>query len=894
MELAKTYDHRDVEARWYAAWMEANCFVADAHSKKPPFTIVIPPPNVTGSLHMGHALTVTIQDVLIRHRRMAGYNALWLPGTDHAGIATQMMVERHIAKEGLTRFDLGREKFLERVWAWKESYHARITGQIKAMGCSVDWTRERFTLDPGLSHAVREVFVRLYEEGLIYRADRLVNWSTGCQTVISDLEITYEEKEGSLWHIAYPVTGREERLVVATTRPETMLGDTAVAVHPDDPRYTHLVGLTVELPLTGRRIPIIADAVLVDMAFGSGAVKVTPAHDFNDFEVGKRHDLPSISILDKNAKINTNAPEIYQGLDRFEARKRIVADLEAAGLLVEIKAHKLNLGHCQRSGTIVEPMLSKQWYVKAEPLAKPAADAVREGKTKILPEGWDKTYFQWMDNIRDWCISRQLWWGHQIPAFYCGDCDAVQVSRADPTACVQCGSTKLTRDEDVLDTWFSSGLWAFSTLGWPEQTPDLKTFYPTAVMETGFDILFFWVARMMMMGIHFMGEVPFKTVLLHGMVRDEHGAKMSKTKGNVIDPLDLLPELGADSLRFTLATLAGQPRDIKLSPKYVEKSRNFINKIWNASRFGLMNLADYEPDAAPPERLGMVDRWILSRLDTAIAEVDRALEAHTIDKAADAVYSFFWNEVCDWYIELAKPLLYGDAGAEEKRATQWTLVQVLDNALRLLHPFIPFASEEIWQTLPLGEGRPRFLMVADFPKAGAFTRDPDAEAEVGLLIDVITAVRNIRGELGLPAASTPEVTVVCPDSAAVHALESQRTRVEKLARIERLVVLATHGEKPHGTAVAMAGRAEVHVPVLGLIDIASELTRLDKALAKAGGGLDGIRKKLGNADFVARAPEDIIEKEREREAELIDEVARLSASRARIAALSASDPPGRA
>ncbi|MCK6576128.1 valine--tRNA ligase [Myxococcota bacterium] len=889
MELAKAYDHRDVETRWYARWMEANCFVADAHSDKPPFTIVIPPPNVTGSLHMGHALTVTIQDVLTRHRRMAGFNALWLPGTDHAGIATQMMVERHIAKEGLTRFDLGRENFLARVWEWKESYHARITSQIKAMGCSVDWTRERFTMDDGLSHAVREVFVRLYEEGLIYRADRLVNWSPGCQTVISDLEITYEEKDGSLWHIAYPVSDStsDERLVVATTRPETMLGDTAVAVHPDDERYRHLIGKTVDLPLTGRRIPIIADAVLVDMAFGTGAVKVTPAHDFNDFEVGKRHGLPSIAVLDKDAKINTNGPETYRGLDRFEARKRIVADLEAQGLLVEIKAHKLNLGHCQRSGSVVEPMLSKQWYVRAEPLAKPAADAVRSGKTKILPEGWDKTYFQWMDNIRDWCISRQLWWGHQIPAFYCGDCEVVTVARVDPTTCPGCGGARLTRDEDVLDTWFSSGLWAFSTLGWPENTPDLKTFYPTSVMETGFDILFFWVARMMMMGIHFMGEVPFETVLLHGMVRDEHGHKMSKTKGNVIDPLDILPELGADSLRFTLAGLAGQPRDIKLSTKYVEKSRNFINKIWNASRFALMNLGDYDPNAAPPERLGMVDRWILSRLDATIAEVDRALMALTIDKAADALYDFFWSEFCDWYIELAKPVLYGDAGAEEKRATQWTLVQVLDAALRLLHPFIPFASEEIWQTLPLAEGRPAFLMTADFPKAGAFTRDPDAEAEVGLLIDVITGVRNIRGELGLTTAATPEITVLAPDAATLAALESQRSRLERLARIERLVLRTADGEKPAGTAVAVAGKAEVHVPVIGLIDIQAELARLDKALAKANGGLEGIRKKLGNPDFVARAPEEIIEKERDREAELVDEIARLTASRARIAEISA-------
>ena len=887
MELAKAYDHRDVETRWYARWMDAGCFVADAQSTKPPFTIVIPPPNVTGSLHMGHALTVTIQDVLIRHKRMAGFNTLWLPGTDHAGIATQMMVERNLAKEGITRFDLGREKFLERVWEWKEACHGRITSQIKAMGCSVDWTRERFTMDDGLSHAVREVFVRLYDEGLIYRADRLVNWSPGCQTVISDLEITYEEKDGSLWHIAYPVTDSDERLVVATTRPETMLGDTAVAVHPDDPRYTHLIGKTVELPLTGRRIPIVADAILVDMAFGSGAVKVTPAHDFNDFEVGKRHGLPSISVLDKDARVNDNGPEAYRGLDRVEARKQIVADLEAAGLLVKIDAHKLNLGHCQRSGSVVEPMLSKQWYVKAETLAKPAADAVREGKTQILPEGWDKTYFQWMDNIRDWCISRQLWWGHQIPAWYCGGCDHVTVARTAPAACGGCGGTHLTRDEDVLDTWFSSGLWAFSTLGWPEQTPDLKAFYPTAVMETGFDILFFWVARMMMMGIHFMGEVPFQKVLLHGMVRDEHGQKMSKTKGNVIDPLEILPELGADSLRFTLAQLSGQPRDIKLSPKAVEFSRNFINKIWNASRFALMNLADFDPNAAPPERLGMVDRWILSRLDATIAEVGRSLDALTIDKAAHAIYGFFWSEVCDWYIELAKPLLYGDAGPEERRATQWTLVHVLDTALRLMHPFIPFATEEIWQTLPLGAGRGPFLMTADFPQAGAFAHDGDAEAEVGMLIGVITGVRNIRGELNIPAGKALAATILCPDEAVVTALSAQRSRIERLARIDSLSFTAGT-ERPRGTAVAVAGQVEIHVPVVGLIDIQAELSRLDKAVGKANAAVEGIRKKLGNAGFVANAPEEIIEKERERETELVDEIARLTASRHRIAEIAAT------
>jgi len=883
-ELPKAYDHRDVEPRWYAEWRARGHFEADNTSTKPPFTIVIPPPNVTGQLHMGHALTVTIEDVLIRWKRMAGYNALWLPGTDHAGIATQMVVERELAKEGISRFDLGREKFLDKVWEWKAICRDRITKQIESLGCSVDWSRERFTLDDGLSRAVREVFVRLYDEGLIYRADRLVNWSPGCQTVISDLEVVHETKQGSLWHIAYPVVngGDTPHLVVATTRPETMLGDTAVAVHPDDPRYKHLVGGQVELPLTGRRIPIIADAQLVDMAFGTGAVKITPAHDFNDFETGKRHGLPSIAVLDRDAKVNESAPEAYRGLDRFEARKRIVEDLEAQGLLVKVEPHTLNLGHCQRSGVVVEPMLSKQWYVRAEPLAKPAADAVRDGRTRIVPDVWEKTWFQWMDNIKDWCISRQLWWGHQIPAWYCEACTHVTVSREDPTACAGCGGAALSRDPDVLDTWFSSALWPFSTLGWPDKTPDLKVFYPNSVMETGFDILFFWVARMMMMGMHFLGEVPFPVVYLHAMVRDEHGAKMSKTKGNVIDPLEVSRDMGADSLRFTLANLAGQARDIKLSLKSVETSRNFINKVWNASRFGLMNLADFPADGPPPERLGVVDRWILSRLDRAIEGVTTSLEAFQIDKAANAAYEFFWNELCDWYIELAKPLLYGDAGPAEKHAAQWTLVQCLDTALRLLHPFIPFASEEIWQKLPLPEGRAQSLMVADFPRVGAFTRDADAEREVGLLLDTINAVRTIRGELTIPAGSTLEAIVIAPDAETAALLAGQDARITKLARIER-VTLQVGGERPKGAALQVAGPLEVLVPVAGLIDTQAELSRLDKTIAKTEASLNATRAKLANEGFVARAPEEVVETEREREAQMVDDLVRLRASRVRIA-----------
>ncbi len=886
-ELSKNYDHRDVEPRWYAQWKAAGYFQAEAPSEKPPYVIMLPPPNVTGSLHMGHALVATIQDTLVRWKRMCGYNALWLPGTDHAGIATQMVVERELAKQGQSRLDLGRDAFIEKVWEWKAVYHARITKQMEALGSSVDWSRERFTMDEGLSRAVREVFVRLYEEGLVYRGERLINWSVGCQTVLSDLEVVYEERDGSLWHIAYPVADSDERLVVATTRPETMLGDTAVAVHPDDPRYKHLIGKMISLPLTGRRIPIVADAILVDPAFGTGAVKVTPAHDFNDFETGRRHGLPMISVLDLDAKLNANAPEKYRGLDRFAAREQIVRDLEAAGLLVKIEPHKLNVGTCQRSGTVVEPMLSKQWYVKAKPLADEASAAVRDRRTVILPEMWEKTWFHWMDNIQDWCISRQLWWGHQIPAWYCADCQEVTVSRADPAACAKCGSARIERDPDVLDTWFSSGLWPFSTLGWPDDTLDLRTFYPGTVMETGFDILFFWVARMMMMGIHFMGEVPFSTVFLHAMVRDEHGQKMSKTKGNVIDPLDVSRDLGADSLRFTLASLAGQGRDIKLGIKSVETNRNFINKIWNASRFALLTLEGFDADAPPPDRLERTDRWILSRLDRAVEQVQKALEGFALNEAAMTMYQFFWSELCDWYIELAKPRLYGE-DAEAKRGAQWTLVQALDTSLRLLHPIIPFASEEIWQKLPLGKDRPEALMIADFPRVGAFARDEEAEADMAMLMGIVTAVRNIRGELGIPAGQPVPTVLRAPDEAARSLLEGERVLLERLGRTASLAV-EVGGERPKGAAMQLVGAVEVHVPLAGLIDLQEELGRLEKAIAKAEKDLEIVARKLGNPEFVSKAPPAVVQKENEKQVELRETLAKLTGSRERIAALAAGE-----
>ena len=884
--LSKVYDHHDVEQRWYARWLEGGWFEAESESDKPPFSIMIPPPNVTGSLHIGHALTVTIQDVLVRWKRMSGFNTLWLPGTDHAGIATQMVVERQLAKEGVDRFDLGREKFIERVWEWKGFYHNRITTQLKALGVSVDWSRERFTMDAGLSRAVREVFVRLHEEGLIYRDDRLVNWSPGCQTVISDLEVTYEEKKGHLWYMAYPVADDAAQLVVATTRPETMLGDTAVAVHPDDPRYRHLIGKEIALPLTNRRIPIIADPILVDMNFGTGAVKVTPAHDPNDFETGRRHGLPQITVLDKDAKVNENAPAKYQGMDRFEARRAIVADLDALGLLVKTEEHTNNVGTCQRSGVVIEPRLSKQWYVKAGPLAEPAAEAVRSGRTKIVPKSWEKTYFHWMDNIRDWCISRQLWWGHRIPAWHCDACPEVTVTRDDPTACGHCGSAQIHQDEDVLDTWFSSGLWPFSTLGWPDQTKDLATFYPGTIMETGFDIIFFWVARMMMMGIHFMGEVPFDTVLLHAMVRDEKGQKMSKTKGNVIDPLDVSTEYGADSLRIALASMAGHGRDIKLSMRQVEAYRNFINKVYNASRFALMNLEGFDAEAPAPKTLGRIDGWILARLERVTEKVDAALEDLAINEATLAIYHFFWNELCDWYIELAKPILYSEDQPVARAATQWTLVRVLDSALRLLHPFIPFASEEIWARLPLGEDRPPALVVADYPKPDPSRHNAAAEADVEALRGVITSVRNIRGELGISPGRPVPVVLHVADAATKALFEEEQLILSRVGRVSALQV-DVGGARPRGAAMQLSGAVEVFVPLAGLIDFAEELARLDKALAKEQKGLLKVEQKLANPRFVDNAPEAIVAKERGRLEDHRDTLEKLQTSRDRIAALAA-------
>jgi valyl-tRNA synthetase len=898
-ELAKGYDPRAIEDAWYQRWLDARCFEADPESGKPPWVIVIPPPNVTGSLHMGHAM-YTIQDILIRTRRMQGFEALWLPGTDHAGIATQTVVERQLRARGITRQDLGREAFLDEVWKWKEQSGDRIFLQFRRLGYSLDWSRQRFTMDADLSRAVREAFVRMYEDGLLYQDDRLVNWDPGTRTVLSDLEVEQEEEDGMLWHIAYPVTGSDERLIVATTRPETLLGDTAVAIHPDDPRYLHLHGRTVDLPLTGRSIPILCDPVAVDMTFGSGAVKITPAHDFNDFETGRRNGLDSICVLDLDARINDNAPEAYRGLTREDARKRILEDLRDRGLLVKESPHRFMPGRSQRSGLIVEPMsVGRQWYVRMEPLAKPAIVAVRDGRIRMVPSNWDRTYYHWMENIRDWCISRQLWWGHRIPAWTCGACGHLAVLREDPSACPSCGSTDLHQDEDVLDTWFSSGLWPFSTMGWPDRTRDLERFYPGTVLETGFDILFFWVARMIMMGMHLMGDVPFRTVLLHALVRDRFGNKMSKTRGNVIDPLHVvdgvdpstldaeerkaceqllqafpegLPPQGADALRFTLATYATAGRDIRLDVKRVEGYRTFMNKLWNATRFAMMHLGEFDPSAPAPaaDALSLADRWILVRWSAVCAQATQALEEYRIGDAAHALYEFVWHQLCDWYLELLKPVMHGD-DAPAREAARHTLHRVLDGTLRLLHPFVPFITEELWAALPRRADESSTLLCtaawpAPVPEAAHWEQDA---RDMELVIATVQGVRRIRGESEIPPGKPlPRVLVLSDDASTRAVLQAQAPSIRTLARIETLEVAPADTLRPDRAATTMEGAVEIVVSLEGLVDVAAEEARMRKELEKVQADIAFFEKKLGNADYVQRAPAAVVEKDRARLAEV--------------------------
>ncbi|MCE5263996.1 MAG: valine--tRNA ligase [Deltaproteobacteria bacterium] len=878
-QLPKAFEPREAEARWYPYWLERGYFHAADVSAKKPFSIVIPPPNVTGILHMGHALNNVLQDIVVRYKRMQGMNVLWMPGMDHAGIATQNVVEQELAKEGLSRHDLGREKFIERVWEWKAKYGGVIIHQLKRLGCSCDWERERFTMDEGLSRAVREVFVRLYNDGLIYQGDYIVNWCPRCRTAISDLEVEYHSEAGSLWNIRYPFADGEGEIVVATTRPETMLGDTAVAVNPNDERYRAVVGREVVLPLVNRRIPIIADDY-VTMEFGSGAVKITPASDPADFAMAERHHLEIIKIMDDSAVINKNGG-VYCGQDRYECRKNVVRDLEAGGYLVGIEPYSHNIGQCYRCKTDIEPAVSRQWFVKIAPLAKEAISAVVTGKIRIVPPSWEATYFEWMNNIRDWCISRQIWWGHRIPVWTCEECGKVIVAAQDPDRC-PCGCGKLRQEEDVLDTWFSSALWPFSTLGWPDPTPALKTFYPTSLLVTGFDILFFWVARMMMMGLYVMKDVPFRDVYLHALVRDEHGEKMSKSKGNSIDPLEMMDRFGTDAFRFTLAAFTAQGRDVRMSEERIEGYKFFVNKIWNATRFSMMNLEDYDP-AAPVTAAdtSVADRWIKARLNRAVADVVRGLDEYRFNDAAAAVYQFIWHEFCDWYLELIKPVLYGGENPAGRRAAQKTLLGVLTDSLRLLHPFMPFLTEEIWQSL-VADGSS--VMVAEFPAADEASANPEAEREMAQIMEVITRVRNIRGEMNVAPSLKLKVILTAPTAELMGSLERGRVYIRNLANLERLEITGDRTE-PKGAATAVAGPVHVYVLLAGVIDVEGEKERLGKEIAKAEKEMAVSERKLANPDFLAKAAPAVVTKEQEKVRTIGEKKAALVAALKRVEAL---------
>jgi valyl-tRNA synthetase len=926
--MDKSYSPQAIESRIYAAWEAAGWFAPAGDGA--PYCIVIPPPNVTGTLHMGHAFQHTLMDVLTRMHRMEGECTLWQPGTDHAGIATQMVVERQLAADGRSRHDLGRERFVERVWEWKEQSGGTISRQMRRLGNSVDWSRDRFTMDEGLSAAVREVFVRLHEDGLIYRGKRLVNWDPVLHTALSDLEVIAEPEAGHLWHLRYPLADGSGQLIVATTRPETMLGDTAVAVNPADDRYRHLVGRQVRLPLSGRLVPIIADDYC-DPAFGSGCVKITPAHDFNDYEIGKRHSLPMINILTADAALNDEVPEPYRGLDRFEARKRVVADLEAVGLLEKVDPHTLPVPRGDRSGAVLEPWLTDQWYVRIAPLAAPAIAAVEDGRIRFVPENWSKTYFQWMRNIQDWCISRQLWWGHRIPAWYDDDGN-IYVARDEAGA--QAAALRrhgrpvcLRQDEDVLDTWFSSALWPFSTLGWPEQTPELKTFYPTAVLVTGFDIIFFWVARMIMLGLKFQDEVPFREVYITGLIRDEHGNKMSKSKGNIIDPLDLIdgigleelvakrttglmqpqmkssiekatrkqfpqgiPAFGTDALRFTFAALATMGRDIRFDLGRVEGYRNFCNKLWNASRYVLMNTGEHAADLADgPCEYSVADRWIRGRLGVAVASVRTNLAAYRFDLASQAMYEFVWYEFCDWYLELSKPVLQAaDASPAARRGTRRTLLEVLEGTLRMLHPLMPFITEEIWQKVgPLAGRLGETIMRQPYPGTDEFAADAAAERDIAVVQAVVLGIRQIRGELDVPHSRATPVYVLSDRAGDAEALVTLSATLRRVANLESIELIASEASLPPCAIAVSAGRT-VLAPFNRLVDDASAgLARLEKRRTKTRQELDKCEAKLGNANFVANAPESVVTQERERIAEFERQLSQLGEQMRRLAALAA-------
>ena len=865
--IPTVYDPQSFEKKWYKYWEDNKLFHAEVKMDKQPFSIVIPPPNVTGQLHMGHALDNTLQDIQIRWRRMQGYNTLWMPGADHAGIATQIKVEEMLAQDNISRYDLGRDKFIEKVWEWKEQYGDRIITQLKSLGASCDWERERFTMDEGCSKAVREVFVSLYEKGLIYQGYRITNWCPRCNTALSDIEVEHEDKPGNLYHLRYQVENSDEYIIVATTRPETMLGDSGVAVHPEDERYCHLIGKNLILPIVERKIPIFADGY-VDPFFGTGAVKVTPAHDPNDFEMGQRHNLEQIVILNSNATMAENTGK-YQGLDRYACRKALLQDLEAIGALVKIEEHNHAVGQCQRCSTIVEPMVSKQWFVKMESLAQPAIAAVETEKIKFVPERFTKIYLNWLDGIRDWCISRQIWWGHRIPAWYC-ECGETIVARDSVNSCPKCGSANVKQDEDVLDTWFSSALWPFSTMGWPEQTPELKQFYPTSVLVTGYDIIFFWVARMIMMGLEFQQEIPFKHVFIHGLVRDSQGRKMSKSLGNGIDPLEVVEKYGADTLRFMLITGNTPGNDMRFYWERVESTRNFANKLWNASRFVLMNLTDYDENFDPQASdYTLADKWILSRYNQTVSDVTRNLERFELGEAGRAIYEFIWNEFCDWYIELSKARLYNKEDSRARQTAQSVLCYVLENTLKLLHPFMPFITEEIWQHIP-HEGDS--IIVASWPVEQTTLTDKKAELNMEIVMETIKAIRNMRAEVNVAPGRKSEAILQLASAELVQLFELNASYVKTLAAVEPLNVSLTTPEKPENAMAAVVSGVEIYMPLKGLIDVDKETARLNKELLTLDKELARVSGKLSNEGFVAKAPPDVIEKEKAKQQEFEEKV----------------------
>ena len=857
--IPTVYDPQSVEKKWYEFWEGERLFHAEPDQDKKPFCIVIPPPNITGQLHMGHAIDDTLQDILIRFRRMQGYSSLWMPGTDHAGIATQVKVEEALREEGLSRYDLGREKFIDRVWEWKDKYGSYITNQLRRLGASCDWERERFTMDEGCSKAVREVFVSLYEKGLIYRSNRITNWCIHCHTALSDIEVEHEEQPGFLWHVRYPLQEDPNSFItIATTRPETILGDTAVAVHPEDKRYKNFIGKNLVLPVVGRVIPVIADEY-VDPSFGTGAVKVTPAHDPNDFEMGVRHNLPQIVVIGKDGRMTDEAGE-FAGMDRYECRAALVEKLKQLKNLVKTDEHQHAVGHCHRCNTVIEPLVSLQWFVKMQPLVVEPLQAVRDKRTQFVPERFTKIYTHWLENIRDWCISRQLWWGHRIPAWYCDTCSKTIVSRTDIQSCPDCGGA-VRQDEDVLDTWFSSALWPFSTLGWPEKTKELEYYYPTSVLVTAYDIIFFWVARMMIMGLEFMKEVPFHHVFIHGLIRDSQGRKMSKSLGNGIDPLEIIEKYGADSLRFTLVTGNTPGNDMRFYWEKAEASRNFANKIWNASRFVLMNLEDYDEKAQLAEHT-LADKWILSRYNYTVGEVTRLLENYEIGEASRLIYEFIWNEFCDWYIELAKIRLYDKEHKKDRARAQSVLVQVLGGAMQLMHPIMPFITEEIWQVLP---HKGKSIMVSEWPQVQEDFIDSKAQEAMQSVMEVIKAVRNMRAEMNVAPGKKSDIILLVVDESLLPMLEENHGYIKTLASAESIVIEKATAQKPENAVTTVVSGIEVYLPLRGLIDIDKESERLGKEKVSLEKEIARIEGKLSNQGFIAKAPADVVEKEREKQ-----------------------------